>query len=105
MIEAYRVALVSSEIQYDTSDRALTLLPNPEANMNTPSNYQFEILNYGVLRLTYWENFARTGEPNKNTSDAHQTDAAPYEKQINDFRSYIIFLSNIGSQLRDNKHE
>ena len=35
-IAAYNAALVSLEIQYETSDKAETLLPKPEANTKTP---------------------------------------------------------------------
>ena len=81
-MEAYKVALISFEIQYDTSDRALTLLPNPEAKMKTPCNDQSETLGHRLLRLTYWKNLAGTSDANTNTSDAHQTNATPDEKHV-----------------------
>lgn len=44
-IEAYKVAFASSAIQYDTSERANTLLPNPAATMKTPA-----VLSGGLVR-------------------------------------------------------
>jgi hypothetical protein len=37
---AYKVAFASSEIQYDTRDKANTLLPNPAAKIKTPWEVQ-----------------------------------------------------------------
>lgn len=50
VIEAYKVALASSEIQYDISESAETRLPNPAAKMKTPWYCEFQLIsNAGVI--------------------------------------------------------
>lgn len=108
-IAAYNVAFASSAIQYETRDRAETLLPNPAAKINTPSrtmsaNQRVVPIGRGGKR-TDRKKLTGLSESNSETSNTHQGDASSSQKQIYDTGLHVMFQADICCELRDQKQE